>query len=173
MKLSSEPDGSTTIKQCGESVVANRTTLFIFLLLAAIVTLYWRTLSYTIHELDDADQLLYVRNFSSVADCFGRDFGYLYRPVKNLYFFLFDQWFPENYLVWRAGVLAMVSTFAILLVHFYRSILPSRKWAFVAVAVYFATPAHASAISWLSTVHMIVCAIALLSFIASGARYLR
>ena len=172
MKLSSEPDGSPTAKQCSEWVVAKRTTLFIFLLLASIVTLYWPTLTYTIHELDDAVQLIYVRNFSSVADCFGRDFGNLYRPVKNLYFFLFDQWFPENYVVWRAGVLAMVSTFAILLVHFCRSIFPTSKWALVAVAVYFATPANASAISWLSTVHMIVCAIALLGLNASGARFL-
>ena len=99
--------------------------------------------------LDDNDQMIFVKGFNSLANCFGNDGYRLFRPVKNLIYYAFqDTSLFKWHLLNLSFYLASIPMVYLLL----RRLLGSAVWAFAAVAIWATCPTQASTAVWMSCV---------------------
>jgi len=103
---------------------------------------------------DDPDEMDFVRNISSLWDLFGHDVFQLFRPVKNLLWFLFSQLEPHG-LAWCHGIaitIGIFSFFAIL--YFFQHLFESPWKAFFAASIWLLSPTLVSSVAWLSCLNI-------------------
>lgn len=101
--------------------------------------------------LDDRDQLDFVSHFKSLADCFGKDAFGLFRPLKNIIYYVLSDVGIRN---WHLFNISIFLT-AVIAVHvLLRRILQSAAWAFLATAFWATCPTQVSAALWLTCVNI-------------------
>lgn len=97
--------------------------------------------------LDDTTQLDFVKQFDSWKDIFGPDAFGLFRPVKNLLFYLSGEW-PLP--VWHGFNLGTF-LFAVVGVHLLlRRILGNPGWGLIGAALWATCPTQVSAAVWMT-----------------------
>ncbi|MBP5285212.1 MAG: hypothetical protein ILO34_03780 [Kiritimatiellae bacterium] len=128
------------------------------ILLLVVPLVYVAVLSFSFSDewfpADDRQELFFVRNAGSVYSLLGSDVFGLFRPIKNLLFFLFARLEPAGVKWCRlVGVgIGVLSFFPVLALC--RRILGSEWKALIAAAVWLLSPTLVSSAAWLSCVNI-------------------
>jgi len=115
---------------------------------------------------DDDQELAFLRTMGSGVGLFGVDAFGLFRPVKNLLFFLFAHLEPFGMPAVRSAALAIgIATFFPVLA-FFRRIWSDGYRALFAAAVWLLAPTLVSSVVWLSCVNIqLMCGLAAAAFV--------
>ena len=106
---------------------------------------------------DDELQISLVHSYKSLSDTFGVDCFNLFRPVKNLIFYLWVNTWPDNLQAWRLSAIALFLGIIPLAYRFFGLFFPGNPWLkSLATTAWAAAPALTSVVSWISSTNIIV-----------------
>ena len=106
---------------------------------------------------DDELQISLVQSYRSVADTFGVDCFSLFRPVKNLIFYLWVSYWPDNIQAWRLSAIVLFIGLFPIAYRFFGLFFPNQAWLkTVATIAWAGAPAMTSVVSWISSTNIIV-----------------
>ena len=120
------------------------------LLVICIAILSWPAMTAPL-LLDDNDQLDFVSSYGSWKDSFSPDVYGLFRPLKNLIFYNFQdvsliQWHSFAIFWYLAATLAVYFLF--------RHLFKSSVWGLIGAALWASSPTQVSTMAWLSAVNL-------------------
>lgn len=103
---------------------------------------------------DDPGEMEFVRDASSFSDLLGHDVFQLFRPVKNLLWYLFSRLEPHG-LEWCHGIAIAIGVFSFYAVlWFFRRLFSSPWKAFTAASIWLLSPTLVSSVAWLSCLNI-------------------
>jgi len=126
-----------------------------FLLIALLAVLYLPAMQAP-PVLDDEPEFAHVRTFNSLHDWLGKDCFQLWRPVKNLFFVLFDRLAPDRPWVWHSVSLLLLLCSTLLAKRYFSVLLGDVRWAVLAAGLWAAAPTQVAVVSWISCVNLLV-----------------
>lgn len=129
---------------------------------------YWQTLPYG-PVVDDPAQMEWVLGFEGVSDVMGIDAGGLFRPVKNLAFYIFAR--DGSLLDLRVAALAIFALYGVAFYLFARRFIRPR-WALVASFFVLLHPAQVASVAFPSAINNLFSATCILLFCHLAAGYL-
>ena len=106
--------------------------------------------------LDDVPEFAHVRTLHGLRAWVGRDCFQLWRPVKNLFFVLFDRVAPHRPWVWHAVSLLLFAGGVLLAARYFGILLRDERWGVLAAALWAVAPTQAAVVSWASCVNILV-----------------
>jgi tetratricopeptide (TPR) repeat protein len=137
---------------------------------AAVLGLYWPSLSFRPISLDDLSQLQAATS-QSFAQIFAPDrYGHV-RPVKSALFIVLAR-SPELWGAFRIGMLAVLLAATVLVQRLATRLTGSRGAGLAVAACWALNPTTASAICWLSAANVALCAIGILLYLECARRAL-
>ncbi|MCB1120716.1 MAG: hypothetical protein KJT03_04150 [Verrucomicrobiae bacterium] len=106
---------------------------------------------------DDELEISMVSSFHSVQEAFTVDCFGLFRPVKNLVFYFWQNTWPGNLQAWRlSAILAFLGVIP-LAYQFFAIFFQDKPWhRFFAAAIWASAPAMTSVVSWISSTNIIL-----------------
>lgn len=115
--------------------------------------------------LDDDHQITYASSFGSFKDALGVDCFGLFRPAKNIIFYAWTQWLPDNYQAWRLTSIAAFLGLIPLVYQFFGLFLGEKKWIqLIATLMWASAPATTAVVNWISTANIIASTYGLILF---------
>lgn len=147
--------------------------LFELLTVVTFVTVHSFGMSPSWFPADDLAELSFVNGIDSNVKLLGQDVFGLFRPIKNLLFFLFSQLPPDVRFCRLISILVGVGSFFCICSLFRRIF--SHPWqSALASAVWLLSPTQVSSVAWLSCVNIqLMCAFAALAVVCHDRESLR
>ena len=152
----------------GERAFSARVLLVWVLLLGTLGAVYWSTLSYG-PVVDDPLQIELVQSYDGFSDAFGTDSSNLFRPVKNIAFYLFARDGDLFYL--RVASLLLFTSFGTAY-YLFASRFIKFEWALFSALLVVLHPAQVATAIFPSAINNIFSALFILLFCCVAVDYL-
>ncbi len=108
---------------------------------------------------DDSLQVHLVRSYQSLSEVLSVDCFDLFRPVKNLVFYLWVSYLPDQIQIWRVSAILIFLGLIPLAYRFFGLFFKNKPWSqLLCTAAWAIAPASTTVVSWISSVNIIICA---------------
>lgn len=106
---------------------------------------------------DDDHQIIHVSSFTSFSDAFSVDFLGFFRPVKNLIFYTWSSFLPDQYQVWRLSAVALFLGLIPIVYCFFGLFWKESPYLQIfCTALWACSPALTTVVSWISSTNILI-----------------